>query len=443
MKTPICDFVRDYCRKDPLRMHMPGHKGIALLGMEAMDLTEIPGADSLYEADGIIAESERNATALFGTGGSFYSAEGSSHCIRAMLYLLGLAAREQGRPFRILAGRNAHKTFVTAAGLLDAEVSWLRASGSYLSCTVEDLQALEARLQQEHFTALYLTSPDYLGNCCDIGAVARVCHRNGVLLAVDDAHGAYLHFLPEKRHPMDLGADLCCDSAHKTLPALTGAAYLHLSAELPAWFFREAKDALAVFGTTSPSYLILQSLDAVNRYLADGFREKLRDFLPVVEREKAHLERKGWTFTGDEPMKWTLMPKSRGYTGTRLAEELALRGVVCEFADPDFLVMMLSAEAGEPALRRLVQALDSIPVLAPVTQPMPGPHIPAVRMSVRQAMLSPRETVPVEKAEGRVLAALNVACPPAVPIAVCGEEIDREAVERFRYYGISTCKVVR
>ena len=114
MNTPICDFVRGYAASGISRLHMPGHKGASVLGVEHLDITEIQGADSLYEAEGIIAESERNASALFGAN-TFYSTEGSSQCIRAMLYLALLHARERGvlRP-HIAAGRNAHKTLLSA-----------------------------------------------------------------------------------------------------------------------------------------------------------------------------------------------------------------------------------------------------------------------------------------------------------------------------------------
>ena len=124
MNAPICDFVRAYAARQALRLHMPGHKGRGPLGVEALDITEIPGADSLYEASGVIRESEENASHLFGCP-TLYSTEGSSLCIRAMLYLTLLHAKAQGRKPRIVAGRNAHKTFLSAAALLDLDVVWL------------------------------------------------------------------------------------------------------------------------------------------------------------------------------------------------------------------------------------------------------------------------------------------------------------------------------
>ena len=102
---------------------------------------------------------------------------------------------------------------------------------------------------------MYVTSPDYLGGQSDVAALAEVSHRHGVPLLADNAHGAYLRFLSPSRHPMDLGADLCCDSAHKTLPVLTGGAYLHVGRAAPEPFRENARRALALFGSTSPSYL--------------------------------------------------------------------------------------------------------------------------------------------------------------------------------------------
>ena len=118
MNTPIVDFVRRYAQQRTTRMHMPGHKGRGPLGCEEIDITEIAGADELYEAEGIIAQSEANATQLFSTARTYYSTEGSSQCIRAMLHLaLQMRPAKAGRPV-LLAARNAHKALLYAAALL-------------------------------------------------------------------------------------------------------------------------------------------------------------------------------------------------------------------------------------------------------------------------------------------------------------------------------------
>lgn len=443
MDTPICDFARRYAASDVLRLHMPGHKGMGPLGPEPLDLTEIPGADDLYDPQGIIARSEENAGQLFG-GTTVYSTEGSSLSIRAMLYLAMLYARSQGRKPRIIAGRNAHKAFLSAAALLDLEVQWLWPSSqsSYLSCpvTAEDL---EAALAGEPPAAVYITSPDYLGHITPIAPLAEVCHRHNVLLLVDNAHGAYLRFLDPCRHPLALGADLCCDSAHKTLGVLTGGGYLHIAPQAPAFFRRRAKEAMTLFGSTSPSYLILQSLDAANAALAGSYPRRLQEMARETVALRRRLEDHGFACTGQEPLKLTLCPKSYGYTGTELAAALQRRGhIVCEFSDPDFVVLMVSPETGREGLARLESTLLSLPRWTPITTQPPAFRPPRQRMSIRQAAFSLSRTVPTAQSIGHILADAAVGCPPAVPIVACGEEIDADAAAAFAYYGITRCTVV-
>ena len=443
MRTPICDFVRDYAQRNGTRLHMPGHKGESFIGCERLDITEINGADSLYEANGIITESEENASALFGCK-TFYSTEGSSQCIRAMMHLVALYARDKGETPRVLAARNVHKTFLYAAALLDTEVDWLYGDGDLLTRTVT-ADAVEKHLEKSEKLphALYITSPDYLGNVADIAGIAAVCREYGVLLCVDNAHGAYLKFLPVSEHPIDLGAHICCDSAHKTLPVLTGGAYLHIAKDAPSFFAERAKDSLALFGSTSPSYLIMQSLDAANRYIADAYPELLGEFCLSVMEKKDKLRIHGYLLYGNEPLKITLRAKAYGYLGTELADILRDKGMECEFADPDYMVLMLTPEISREALDALCSVLCDIPAKEPIFSKPPVPACGVRRMSVREAMLSPCEWIEADKTVGRVLALPSVGCPPAVPIAVCGEVLDANAVRCFKYYGIEKISVVK
>ena len=443
ISTPICDFARAYEDSRAIRLHMPGHKGSAYLGIEGRDLTEIDGADVLYDAHGIIRESQENAQHLFGTGLTLYSAEGSSLCIRAMLYMIVLHAKAESKRPVIAAARNAHKVFMTAAALLDIDICWLfsKERSSVVSCPLDPVD-VERTLKEKRPAALYVTSPDYLGHVADIPALAKLCHQYGALLAVDNAHGAYLRFLPENRHPIHLGADLCCDSAHKTLPVLTGGAYLHISRSAPELLRSHAQNALALFASTSPSYLILQSLDAANRYLADGYAEKLAGLIPLLDEAKKQLAAYGYAVLGDEPLKLTLAPKGIGWRGDELAAYLLEKNMVVEFADPDFMVMMFTPENAR-AIGKLTQILCSVQKRCPVSETPPAIEAPVVRMSPREAVLSMQEVIRAEAAEGRVLAAASVNCPPAVPIVVCGEEISQSAVHCFRYYGIEQVSVVK
>ncbi len=443
MNTPICDFLEQYKERDPLRLHMPGHKGMGDPHF-ALDLTEVEGADSLYSASGIIRESEEIAGKLFGCP-TYYSTEGSSQCIRAMLALVSLYAKATNKKARILAAKNVHKTFLGAAALLDLAVDLFPSDdpSSYLGAHISPA-ALSAYLSACDTlpTALYVTSPDYLGTLSDVEGISRVCHRHKILLLVDNAHGAYLKFMPTSEHPIDLGADLVCDSAHKTLPALTSGAYLHLSPTLPPFFKAHAKEALSLFGSTSPSYLILASLDRLNPILEKEFGERLEQFLSHAALLWHRLRRAGYTLSSDEPLKLTIHAKRYGYTGYELAAYLRQNNVECEFADPDFLVLMFSPFFDGETLDRLTAVLTALEKKEPLRE-APPTRKPAVRrVSLREAMLSPTEELDVESALGRVLAAPSVSCPPAVPILIPGQEIDESAIRAFLYYGIRTCRVM-
>lgn len=443
MNTPIADFVKKYAESEPLRLHMPGHKGVCLLGTEKSDITEIDGADDLYHASGVIRESEINAGRLFGAD-TFYSCEGSSLCIRAMLYLTQLYAKSVGKAPVIVAGRNAHKTFLSGVAMLDIDVRWIYPQNDdiYVSCNITPAE-LDDFLGKTNACAVYLTSPDYLGNVLDIKALAKVCHAHGALLLVDNAHGAYLKFLSPSRHPIDLGADACCDSAHKTLPALTGSAYMHISKHAPRVFAQNAKKALAFFGSTSPSYLILQSLDLVNRYLSDGYRERLSAFTGEIEARKELLLKNGYSFLGSEPLKLTIDAKRYGYGGEELARVLAKENIVCEFADPDVTVLMLTPENGVSGLDQLTKSLLSIPKRREITSRPPRIEKAERVCSIREAMLAQSETVSVSMAVGCVLASTMLSCPPAIPIIVSGERITENALQLFEYYGINNCDVIK
>ena len=446
MNTPICDFVKNYADSSSVRLHMPGHKGKSFLGLEHLDITEIEGADVLYSAKGVIKESMENASSLFGTAKTLYSTEGSSLSIRAMLYLTKLYAKKIGRKPIILATRNAHKAFLSGLALNDIEVEWLfpKENEGLLSCKITP-ERLRSHLEnsKEIPTALYITSPDYLGNITDIKGLSAVCKAFDVLLMVDNAHGAYLNFLKNSQHPMALGADVCCDSAHKTLPVLTGGGYLHISRSAPKLFAEEAENAMSLFASTIPSYLILQSLDMANKYLAEGFRERLSETVKITEAFKEELTRKGYTLLGDEELKITICAKEYGYKGTELQTLLQNKGVICEFADDDFLVLMLTPENTLEEYQKCLSIL-----LAAEKKEKNNDSAPCVfklkkALSIREALFSPSVEINSKEASGEILASYSVSCPPAVPIAVCGEIIDENAVKAFEYYGVEKIRIIK
>ena len=444
MTTPIVDFVRSYAKSGTSRLHMPGHKGQKLLGFEDADITEIKGADELYEAEGIIAESEANATKLFGTAHTYYSTEGSSQCIRAMLCLALQAAPAGQRPV-LLAARNAHKALLYAAALLDFDIEWLwpapEAAGALCSCPVtagQLEQALE-RLSGQGRTpfGVYVTSPDYLGGMQDIAALSKVC----------DAHGVPL---------------LCCDSGHKTLPVLTGGAYLHLGLKAPVQDETAVRNALALFGSTSPSYLILQSLDRCNRYLSEGYPLRLYSCCGQLTRLRRVLNEAAAAAGSKlllavddparEPLKLTLDAAALGLTGTALAEALRKYAIECEYADPRYVVLMFTPENPAQDYDRLEEAVAAVCAALPGVPECPEPEGDTFTAlaaeagpvcSVRAAVFAPQQTIPAAEALGRVCAMPTVSCPPAIPIVVSGERVSPAAIELFARYHVETVAVIR
>lgn len=237
---------------------------------------------------------------------------------------------------------------------------------------------------------------------------------------------------------MDLGADLCCDSAHKTLPVLTGGAYLHFRQEEDR---QTLKNAMALFGSTSPSYLILQSLDLCNPYL-ETLPQRLLALAPRLAALKGTLLARGFSLVGDELLKLTVRTSPWGYTGEEIADILESQNIFPEFADESHIVFMFTPENTPEELARLEQALVSLPKKAPRDRVLPRCRPEAV-LTPRQAAFGPKETVPVAQSQGRILADASVSCPPAVPLVMCGERINGELPRLLAHFGYSHVTVVK
>lgn len=435
MTTPIFDFVKRYSGSKVTRFHMPGHKGCGEIGCEPFDITEISGADVLYSAEGIIEESENNLTALYGTAHSFYSTEGSTLAIKAMLALV--SERKGDEKPLVLAARNVHSSFVRGAALLDLDVDFIYPEKKEHICscdiTENDVRCAVEKAEKQP-CAVYVTSPDYLGNMLDIRSISAVCKEYGIPLLVDNAHGAYLKFLPKDMHPISLGAAMCADSAHKTLPVLTGGAYLHISTDFKEYLNR-ARAALSLFASTSPSYLTLSSLDLCNRRLSEGYSQKIAELSKKAEDIKAKIASLGIEICPSEPFKIVIKQ------GEKLANHLRKFGIEPEFADPDYTVLMLTPENSDGDFEKLLSALTCCKAEAKKQNiPSVTPHERV--LSIRSATLAKNTLVSIEEAKGRICASPTLSCPPAVPIVISGERITADDIELFSYYGINRVRVV-
>lgn len=446
MDTPIFDFVKKYNESKTARLHMPGHKGVPFLGPEMLDITEIQGADDLSCPEGIIKKSEENASRLFGTECTVFSAGGSTQSINAMLYLAFVGRDKTSVAPFILAGRNAHKAFIFAAAKIGFDVKWLYPDNSNSLCsaviTADALRDELLSLPEKPF-AVYVTTPDYLGVLTDIKALSEVCREYNIPLLVDNAHGAYSAFLKEPFHPILSGADMCCDSAHKTLPALTGCGYLHIAKDDRFGFCENVHRAMSIFGTSSPSYLLLQSLDLCNAYLEKQVKSDLDICSEQVEEITLLLKEKNIKNISQEPVKITADFSTVDKNDFDISEYFRGYNIEFEYADKDFVVFMITAQNSEEDFKRLKDAIKELPCFNKAENCIHTPYVTGnQKISIREAIFSNCEEIPVAEAVGRICGTPAVSCPPAIPIAVSGEEITEEHVKLFRHYGKEKISVV-
>lgn len=434
MKLVRC--VRNYIDNDPSRFHTPGHKGAkgacGIVGFE-WDITELPGIGSLYDGNGPIRDAEREAALCYGAEDSFFSAGGATLCIQTMLYLSGAK--------KIIAGRGAHQSAVYAMAQCGIIPVWLWPDceagidlpGRYRAQDVRKLLT-----QNPDAGAVYITSPDYFGCLSDISEISGVCREFGVQLLVDNAHGSHL-CLFEGLHPIRQGADWCCDSAHKTLPVLTGGALLHTNHR---GMVSRVKAAMALFGSTSPSFMTLCSLDACTEYLE---RRGRNDFLSVAETV-SQLRRtavgRGFSLPDGptDPVRLTLYSRAGD---KRMISHFEDYSVSMEYQSGGWSVFLPSPFNSIRDYERLSEAVDAWrepPGLRPRDSEVLKPE--AV-MSPRQALFSPFETIPVRESLGRVCAGYTVSCPPGIPLIMPGERICEKIINFLTSVGTTAINVVK
>lgn len=427
--NPIENSLVEYIGKDFSRFHMPGHKGAENFPEYfRYDVTEVEGTDSLFEASEAILETEKRFSKIYGSGASLLSAGGSTLCIQAML----ATALDPGDEFII--ARNCHASAVNTAALLDLDPIWINP---------RDLKAAEKAFSEHpKAKAVYLTSPDYFGVLSDIEAFAKLCHEHGAKLLVDNAHGAHLHFTPIEMHPMALGADMCADSLHKSLPVLTGGALLHIK---DGALRDTAKQKMRLFGSTSPSYLIMLSADRCADYLENSARY---DFA-MLNGKIANLRYKAFEHglapkvRNVEPARLVLSVKSTEMTGDEFGRKLREHKIEPEYVNDEWAVLMASPFNSERDFERVANFIENTFGNGFAAFEERLSKMPEKAMSVREAVFSETEEIETEKAVGRIAARLNLPCPPCIALAVPGEVIDEKTAALLIKYGIRRINVVK
>lgn len=443
MRLPLVNRINKYIKDGYSRFHVPGHKG-HIKGRDEFsqilkyDLTEISGMDSLYDANGVIAKLEQAISKFYGSKRSIISCGGSSLSIMTMLRL----ALSEGD--KVIMGRNAHVSAINAAALIGFDPVWVYPhsdDAGHLPGRILPHDIDEVLSQQNDIKAVYITSPDYYGVMCDVRKIADICKSYNVPLLVDNAHGAHLPLVGDN-HPISLGAAMCADSAHKTLPTLTGSSFLHIGDDK---FIEKAKSVMSVFGSTSPSYLMMSSIDLCIDYMEqDGRLEYSRLGQRIYELRQLAVEN-GFSVPRGmcDPIRLSISAWDLGYTGEDLADYFDEFKIMPEYVGKSYVVLVPTPNNKKEDFKRVEQALLNIYPARELEEQMAVDIVkPKKGMSIRDAFMKKSRMVKTENAVGRISAENKSPCPPGIPIVVGGELIDTNLARQLFEYGVLEIKVV-
>lgn len=457
--------LSQYSGSDAYPFHMPGHKrnrelmrdvyGGAVCSPYEIDITEIDGFDDLHHADGILKEAMEHMARAVGAKKSFFAVNGSTGALLAALY----AACPRGS--RIAAARNCHRSIAHGIRLLSLQPYYIYPPiegklGITLGISGGNVDDILQNAVEKYgdIAAVVITSPTYEGIVSDIMGIAETAHRHGCLLIVDEAHGGHLPYggtgderwLPESA--VSQGADIVVQSLHKTLPALTQSAALHICSDRVDC--RRVSEGLRIFETSSPSYVMMAGMDACVRYMEGAGKERL---LWLGKRlDRFYRKAKSW----DELY---LLDCEGGFDRTKLVIGAAkLRGMggllyrwlledyhlQPEMSTPEYVLLMTTVGDTETGFARLEKALEEInerlrkPEVQNIAAILPQddfalPQADAV-LSPAAASELPAESVPIGQSEGRICAEMAYIYPPGIPFLMPGERIGEKQVRLLLYY---------
>lgn len=443
--TPLIAAIADRLARLRDRAHVPGHQGRpgdrALAeawgpGVWQWDLTELAGLDNLAAPSGPIAAAQAEAAAAVGAAETWFLVNGSTGGILAAI----LATVGDGET--ILMARNVHQSAIAALILSGAQPVWLPVPIEpdwAMAGPIEPTTIAAALAQHPEAKAVFVVSPTYYGLTSDLAAIAAIAHGHGLPLIVDGAHGA--HFgrhrgLPA--HAIATGADLVIESTHKTLGGLTQAAMLHRAPGALGPASERLRAALRWVQSSSPSYLLLASLDGARRSAGDpGSWQRTIDLAQSArDRLGALAGVRVLNQPGQDPLRLTFTVAGR--SAYDLDDWLDRdHGLAIELADSQNLVLVLTPYTDPGLIDRLITAMAQLPAHQPpepTTQPTPiaPPPEPIAVLSPRQAARAPQTIVPLAEAIGHVAATWVCPYPPGIPLLVPGERVTPAAIDQVR-----------
>lgn len=454
MNKTLTEALTAYTQSDYYPFHMPGHKrnhALASFDVLSMDITEIDGFDNLHHAEGILKEGMERAAKLYHADASYFLVNGSTCGILSAIS----AVTHPGDT--ILLARNSHKSAYHAAYLNQLHINYIYPE-SIPECEINGgISPEKIKKQLTNFPeikAVFLTSPTYEGVVSDIAAIAEIVHSFHIPLIIDEAHGAHFGFCDTfPQSAVTQGADLVIQSLHKTLPALTQTALLHQNGSLVSK--SRLEKFLSIYQTSSPSYLLMASIDSCltlletkGRTLMEDFSKKLLDFRRELSTcryiflEDIHKTIENEVFTVDNS-KLLLSCRNQNMSGKALYHELREHyHLQCEMCMGNYVLAMTSCMDTAEGFSRLLSALKEIDkklescTLQEVhTKYLSSPqiHLETV-FSIAESETYPSIWVPLDKAKNRISADFIYLYPPGIPFVVPGERFSSEVLDQIVCY---------
>lgn len=457
-RMPILEMTRAFVQENKGYFCIPGHRfergmNSALCnqygeGLFRYDLTETDNLDDLHHAEGPILEAQQLAAELFESERCFFLVNGTTCGNEAMV----LTAVKPGE--KILVPRNAHKSVTMGLILSGAIPVWIEPEmeEDWSTAGIVSPDKVNRFLTEDpDIKAVFLVSPTYYGICSDIRALSEVCHRHGVPLLVDEAHGSHLYFHPDfPEGAIESGADACAQSTHKTLGSMTQTSMLHMQGQL---LDQERMDEnLKLVMSTSPSYVLMAAIDAARQQMATEGQDLLEDAVQKAD----YLREKLQQFSGyrilkakrQDPLRLVISADPMGISGEELQELLYKKGKISlELADPVSIVLVITWGNTWEEMHHLIQILQEIqnefnkkeiqtPQRSGSKMELP---VPKVVRSPRDAYYMKKESVPLEKASGRIAGELVAPYPPGIPVLCPGERITEPLIGYLKDCAARNC----
>ncbi|CAH2713198.1 Arginine decarboxylase [Neobacillus rhizosphaerae] len=451
LETPLFTALVEHAKKDPIQFHIPGHKkgkGMdpefrEFIGDNALsiDLINIGPLDDLHLPKGIIKRAQDLAAEAFGADYTFFSVQGTSGAIMAMVMSVC------GPGDKILVPRNVHKSIMSGIVLSGATPIFIHPEvdpnlGISHGITPESVErSLE---QHPDSKAVLVINPTYFGISGDLKKIVDIAHSHEIPVLVDEAHGAHIPFHDElPLSAMQAGADMAATSVHKLGGSLTQSSILNLRGNLISP--NRVQAVLSMLTTTSTSYLLLASLDVARKSLATEGQALLEDTIRLAELTRAkineidHIYCVGREVLGTnaavaiDPTKLLISVKQLGITGYDVENLLREKfNIEVELSDLYNILCIVTTGDSEEELLKLVQALQEISADFKhqsdqnVEISVLLPEIPVLALTPRDAFYAESEVVPFEQAAGRIIAEFVMVYPPGIPIFIPGEIVTEE-----------------